>query len=348
MHKVECPHCDQWVTVRSQTNMAITCTHCRGTFRTRFIQVVAEPITPSIKESNNVIRDSSNIAMDEVANASDGYDQYGPNLLACISTTIAISFAMILCAMLVAWNGVVLCGAIVLSFYVFHNILGNIQFTKSDSTDSLCISLLSLLVPVVAYAISVGMHPDLPIQHEYPESVVNDVEAEQVPASRYYPNIESPNRDTGTDDARQELPAIPVQSLPRVALPRTGLTDSFTTSLKPARLTIKTPYSDNHYFIKLVDVSNDNAVLTAFIRAGESLTLGVPIGSFELRLATGIQWFGEAYLFGKSTSYFQTDEVHQFTQQVMENVISTSHITISLTKVLNGNLDTNEISPNDW
>jgi len=61
--------------------------------------------------------------------------------------------------------------------------------------------------------------------------------------------------------------------------------------------------NDLNYFLKVVDFESKKTITTAFIRAGETITLDLPSGNYKLRYAAGVQWYGEQNLFGTRTRY---------------------------------------------
>lgn len=61
------------------------------------------------------------------------------------------------------------------------------------------------------------------------------------------------------------------------------------------------------YYLKMIGTSNGQAVLTVFLRAGESVLIDVPLGEFEIHYATGHTWFGEIHHFGQAARCFKLD-----------------------------------------
>lgn len=102
--------------------------------------------------------------------------------------------------------------------------------------------------------------------------------------------------------------------------------------------------SDENYFVKLVKVSTGRSVLDVFVRSGDTAEIRVPLGTYELRYASGKQWYGRKLLFGSSTVYSKADR--EFTFNVEGNVINGHRIT--LYTVPNGNLSTQHIQPAEF
>lgn len=76
------------------------------------------------------------------------------------------------------------------------------------------------------------------------------------------------------------------------------------------------------------------------VKAGQSYELDVPIGVYKLYYATGKTFFNTSILFGDTTRYYESDELLTF--NASGNYYN-GH-TITLYEVVNGNLDTDEIS----
>ena len=79
-----------------------------------------------------------------------------------------------------------------------------------------------------------------------------------------------------------------------------------------APLNIITNNSGYHYFIKVVDWTSGNAVLTIFICSGHSVQVDVPLGSYRIKYAAGKKSYGETYLFGSETLYSEADKKFDF------------------------------------
>lgn len=129
-------------------------------------------------------------------------------------------------------------------------------------------------------------------------------------------------------------------------VPSTGLVDKNFFGEGVAPFEIKTR-SGGYYFIKLVDSSTDQEVLTAFIRGGEPFETNVPIGSYRIRYAAGQFWFGEALDFGGpdfGASYSRCEDRFHFTRTSS----GYNGYTIELILQPNGNLQTKPISADDF
>lgn len=143
---------------------------------------------------------------------------------------------------------------------------------------------------------------------------------------------------------------IPVFRQPQQPLPANGAVKRFQAvqSFAP-ELTIEAPVgASSHYFIKLVRLSDGQPALTVFLRAGQRVQVSTPIGEFVAKFANGNNWYGADYLFGPDTRYFKTDSVIQMTKSVSANRDSVTNYTIELTKQINGNLTTTDLSADEF
>jgi hypothetical protein len=136
----------------------------------------------------------------------------------------------------------------------------------------------------------------------------------------------------------------PLFTQPAQALPQTGANNaSFGSGVAP--LNIKTSSAGGyHYFVKIVNVSSGQELGSYFIRSGETLDINVPIGTYEIRYATGKIWYGPAYLFGPETSYSKADSLFTFNFDGYQY----KGYTVELIMQSNGNLRTSGIEPSQW
>jgi hypothetical protein len=86
--------------------------------------------------------------------------------------------------------------------------------------------------------------------------------------------------------------------------------------------------------------------MTIFVHGGTTVNVDVPLGVFEVRYASGTNWFGYGDLFGPKpyTVYSKADRFFDF--QVVGNEIR--GYTITLYNVANGNLSTTEIAESEF
>jgi len=136
---------------------------------------------------------------------------------------------------------------------------------------------------------------------------------------------------------------VATPSYPEQALPYSGAIRTWTTAERVAPFEIKAAQG-SHYLLKLVDAYSGAPVMTVFVRSGTTVEVEVPLGTYEVRYASGDTWYGYEYLFGPETSYSKADKT--FTFEVVGNQIS--GFTITLYKVAHGNLHTSAIRPTDF
>lgn len=75
--------------------------------------------------------------------------------------------------------------------------------------------------------------------------------------------------------------------------------------------------STSSYVVKLKNQSGAERV-SFFVRAGETVSIGVPAEYLYVYFASGDTWYGENRLFGESTYYSKDEEVLDFTQYTWE------------------------------
>lgn len=138
-------------------------------------------------------------------------------------------------------------------------------------------------------------------------------------------------------------PSVSKPSHPEEPLPGSGSVRSFTGAERIAPFQIKAAQG-SHYLVKLVDTASHHDVLTVFVQSGATVDVDVPLGSYEVRYASGDRWYGYDYLFGPDTIYSKADTV--FTFRVMGDQVS--GYTITLYQVANGNLHTSRIGADQF
>ena len=131
-----------------------------------------------------------------------------------------------------------------------------------------------------------------------------------------------------------------VPDYPPHPLPTSGHVRSFTTQPRIAPFQIKAAQG-SHFLLKLVNSRNNSPVLTVFVQGGTTVNIKAPLGTYEVRYAGGDTWYGDDHLFGPDTSYSKADKTFAF-RQIGNEV---QGFTITLYKVLHGNLSTSQIDP---
>ncbi len=101
---------------------------------------------------------------------------------------------------------------------------------------------------------------------------------------------------------------------PALALPTSGLKStaySKADAIAPFEIVTR-PNSGNHFYIRLYYWDTDRIAATIFVRSGEKVEIDVPLGSYELKYATGSIWYGPEYRFGPKTIYYKADDIFRF------------------------------------
>jgi hypothetical protein len=148
-------------------------------------------------------------------------------------------------------------------------------------------------------------------------------------------------------DIFDEVAAEPAFKEPAMPLPATGKMHGLwpvATGQVMAPLKVVTAAGSANYYVKLVDWQTHATRLVLFIRSGETATLHVPIGQYELRYATGAKWYGEEWLFGPETIYRKADERFDF--RVEGDTLK--GFTVELIRQVGGNLSDSSINPKDF
>lgn len=136
----------------------------------------------------------------------------------------------------------------------------------------------------------------------------------------------------------------PVETLPTVAKPSSGVyAQNLNGQQAIAPLEIRTD-SGSDYYVKVVSTTSNVDTLTMFIRGGEVIEVEVPLDSYEIRYASGNDWYGDKELFGSETSFNKADEVFTFSNTGYQ----VTGYTITLYQVVDGNLATKSIDKNQF
>jgi len=98
--------------------------------------------------------------------------------------------------------------------------------------------------------------------------------------------------------------------------------------------------SDANAYVKLTYPGRQEAVVVLFVRAGYSAETTVPVGTYEVKIASGHNWYGGEVRFGPDTSYSKVPDLMSFR---VEGPQLLGH-EINLNLVHNGNLHTQNIS----
>jgi hypothetical protein len=134
---------------------------------------------------------------------------------------------------------------------------------------------------------------------------------------------------------------------PALPLPATGWVRALWRSNPEtllAPLKIVTAAGGPNYYVKIVDWKTHAATLVFFVRSGDTTTVRIPLGVYELRYAAGESWYGEEYLFGPETAYAKADESFDYRAHGEE----VSGFSVELIKQINGNLSESRIRASDF
>lgn len=151
----------------------------------------------------------------------------------------------------------------------------------------------------------------------------------------------TPNTTANSDASAQTAVATP--SFPKQPLPPSGTIFNIAGATGIAPFEVKTAAGAN-YLVKLVSTTRRQEVLSMFVRGGHTVEIEVPLGTYELRYASGETWYGPEHLFGNETQYSKADESFTFE----ETSRGVSGFTVTLYQVRNGNLSTSRIRPSDF
>jgi hypothetical protein len=125
-------------------------------------------------------------------------------------------------------------------------------------------------------------------------------------------------------------------------LPRSGLFRGFSPVNAPPLKVTNSPGANT--LMKLIRTSDGAEVMSIFIRAGQVVELGVPVGSYKAKIASGQIWYGDSIRFGPNTSYATLDTVLHFSiqgSQLLGNELT-------LTQIKDGNLRQAPLSANEF
>lgn len=99
---------------------------------------------------------------------------------------------------------------------------------------------------------------------------------------------------------------------PPVETPKTGIHQIYTTDRLIAPFKIITSGSQNHHYVKLIDPSSKDPVVSIFINKGESAEVTVPLGQYEILYTSGTTWYGGLDLFGPGTEFLSLNKTYSF------------------------------------
>ena len=110
-----------------------------------------------------------------------------------------------------------------------------------------------------------------------------------------------------------------------------------------APLTIETRGTEK-YYVHLKPLGHEGSEMSFYVIGGQTTEVLVPLGYYELYYATGYTWYGLDNLFGSKTSRFKCNDTFDF----YEEDDYYQGWTVTLYKVSNGNMSTQEVSEEDF
>ena len=154
-------------------------------------------------------------------------------------------------------------------------------------------------------------------------------------------NGQSKSEDTETTVIQQSVPVTeiaPLETLLPYASPVSGTISIGQPYNGPedSEITVHASYRDCVVKLKTAE---GKAVLSFFVRAGETATVGVPPKVLYAYFAEGDQWYGWSNYFGADTSYSMDPDPIDFSNYTIE---------YTLQMVSNGNLSLDHISASDF
>lgn len=135
----------------------------------------------------------------------------------------------------------------------------------------------------------------------------------------------------------------PPPSAPSTLTPvrvRQGVQHVYVSAERIAPFRVTTSAGPDSYFIKLVDTVTGSPIMTIYVHGGATFETNVPVGTYQIRYATGQVWYGLRHLFGPATAYSETIDAVTFSIQGNE----AQGNDIELVPQLGGNLATKSIS----
>ena len=140
-----------------------------------------------------------------------------------------------------------------------------------------------------------------------------------------------------SEDSVPTQSSVPETTLAVVQEPQSGTILLGREDIDGSELTI-TASGGSSCVVKLKTASGITR-LSFYVRAGDTITVGVPAEYLYVYFASGDTWYGEKQLFGENTSYGMDDEILDFTQYTWE---------YTLYPVSNGNFSETPIDPEDF
>ena len=191
---------------------------------------------------------------------------------------------------------------------------------------------------------AVRLFPDLAIANsKLNQEFVRRYKQYKAQNPTYFNNSEWPTQLARDSAAATGAQPAGAWSGPVLPLPRNGEIQTSTRAASVAPLEIRSAVGTN-YLVKLVEVASGRAVMSIFVWGGSVINVKAPLGDYIVKYAAGDEWYGYRYLFGPETSYSQAETIFSFRQ---DGTRLTGY-SITLYKVLNGNLQTRSINASEF
>jgi hypothetical protein len=145
------------------------------------------------------------------------------------------------------------------------------------------------------------------------------------------------NQSESTTNSSNNKPNSYKSQLTPVTKPRTGAILTGTEYYNSSELTIRA--SGGHSYVVKLKTSSGITRLSFYVRAGDTITMGVPNEYLYVYFASGDTWYGEENLFGEDTSYSMDDDIQNFVDYTWE---------YTLYPVYNGNFSETPISADQF
>ena len=145
--------------------------------------------------------------------------------------------------------------------------------------------------------------------------------------------------DETTQQSEQEIPNLVAEPRPQSGVYAENLEGK--KAIAPLEIESQ---AGADYYVKVVNAGNNVDTLAIYIRGGETVEVDVPLGNYEIRYASGHNWYGVDDMFGSETSFNKANELFPFVQTDYQ----ISGYTITLYQVVDGNLQTISIDKSQF
>lgn len=145
------------------------------------------------------------------------------------------------------------------------------------------------------------------------------------------------NADNDSLDDTTSSHYAETETLPMVVEPESGAILSGYEDSNGSELTITA--SGGHSCVVKLKTNGGYTRLSFYVRAGDTVTVGVPSELLYVYFASGTDWYGDEHLFGEDTNYSMDSKICDFTQYTWE---------YTLQPVVNGNFSQTVIDEEEF